>query len=123
RDDLRLAPPALREQRTDRSIDHAGRQRPLLPRPSLALEEAAGDLAGGVHPLLDVDRQGEEVDVADVACGRGRQDHRLALGHDYGAAGLLGELAGLESDLTVSNLDGEPAHISTHMFLSVPPPV
>ena len=38
---------------------------------ALALEEAAGDLAGGVHALLDVHREGEEVDVAR-ACPRWR---------------------------------------------------
>src|SRR5438270_2764968 len=32
-----------------------------LPISALTLEEAAGDLAGGVHPLLDVDGEREEV--------------------------------------------------------------
>ncbi len=67
RDELRLEAPALGEQRPDRPVDHAGGQRALLPRAALALEERAGDLAGGVHPLLDVHRQREEVDVAEVA--------------------------------------------------------
>src|SRR3712207_7042361 len=31
--------------------------------PALAAEERAGDAARGVHPLLDVDRQREEVEV------------------------------------------------------------
>ena len=71
----------------------------LLAGAALALEERAGDLARGVHALLDVDGQREEVDVAEVARGRGAEDHRVALADDDGAGGLLGHLAGLEGDL------------------------
>ena len=48
----------------------------LLAGAALALEERAGDLARGVHALLDVHRQREEVDVAQVAGGRGAEHHR-----------------------------------------------
>ncbi len=64
RHQLRLEAPALGEQRADRAVDHARGQRALLAGAALALEERAGDLARGVHALLDVDGQGEEVDVA-----------------------------------------------------------
>ena len=67
RDELRLVAPALREERAQRAVDHAGDQRRLLAGAALALEERAGDLAGRVHPLLDVDRERHEVDVAQVA--------------------------------------------------------
>ena len=71
RDELRLAAPALGEERAQRAVDHARDQRALLAGAALALEERAGDLARGVHALLDVHRQREEVDVAQVAGGRG----------------------------------------------------
>ena len=61
RDELRLVAPALGEQRPDRPVDHARGERRLLAGAALALEERAGDLAGGVHPLLDVHGQREEV--------------------------------------------------------------
>ncbi len=96
---LRLEVPALREERADRAVDHARGQRALLARATLALEERAGDLARGVHALLDIHRQREEVDVAEVADGRGAEDHRVALADDDRAGGLPGHLAGLERDL------------------------
>ena len=105
RHDLRLAVPALREQRPDRPVDHARGEDALLGGAALALEEAAGDLPGGVHPLLDVHRQGEEVDVAEVAGGRGAEHHRVAGADDDRAACLLGELAGLEADLGACDVD------------------
>ena len=83
----------------DRPVDHARGEDALLRRAALALEEAAGDLPGRVHPLLDVHRKGEEVDVADVAGRRGAEHHGVAGADDYGAACLLGKLAGLEADL------------------------
>jgi hypothetical protein len=98
RHELRLVVPALGEERADRTIDHARGQRALLARATLALEERAGDLARGVHALLDVHRQREEVDVAQIADGRGAEDHRVALADDDRAGGLLGHLAGLERD-------------------------
>ena len=64
RHELRLAPPALGEERTQRAVDHACGERALLTRAALAAEERAGDLARGVHSLLDVDGEREEVDVA-----------------------------------------------------------
>ena len=113
--------PALREERADRAVDHARGERGLLAGATLALEEAAGDLARGVHALLDVDGQREEVDVAEVACGGGAEHHRVPCGDDDGAARLLGELAGLERDLGSADLDGDAAHSISHMFLSPPP--
>ncbi|HTZ04647.1 MAG TPA: hypothetical protein VMB53_02730 [Gaiellaceae bacterium] len=108
-DDLHLVLEALRPQRPDRAVDHARREdRPLRGAP-LALEEAARDLAGGVHPLLDVDRQGEEVGVLPrfgAALGGG-EHHRLAGTDDDGAVRLLRELAGLEADLLCPYLDGD----------------
>ena len=82
-DDLDVLVVAVRKQRTDRPVDQPGGQRLLLVRAPLALEEAAGDLPGGVGPFLIVHRQGEEVDpLAGLLGGHGRhQDHRVPVAH------------------------------------------
>ena len=60
-DDLRLVEEARREERPDRPVDQARGQRLLFRRPALALEEAAGDLAGGEGLFLVVDGEREEI--------------------------------------------------------------
>ncbi len=110
RDELRLITPALGEERADRPVDHARGQRALLARAALALEEGAGDLARGVHPLLDVHAQREEVDVAEVAAVAVFEHHGVALTDDDGAGCLLGHLARLEGDLGAGDLDGDRGH-------------
>ena len=114
-DELRLVAPALREQRADRAVDQARGERALLAGAALALEERAGDLARGVHPLLDVDGEREEVHVAQVACGGGGQDHRLARLDDDGTGGLLGHLAGFEGDLLARDLHGDARNGVRHI--------
>ena len=90
-------------------------------RPS-RLKKDPGILPAGVHPLLDVDRQREEIDVAEATGGRGGEDHRVALADDYGTGGLLGHAAGLERDLTAGDLHGDPGYgVTAHVvaaFLS-----
>ena len=81
---------------------------PFSPARPSRLKKRAGDLARGVHALLDIHRQREEVDVAEVARGRGGEHARVAGGDDDGAGGLLGQLARLEGDLGSADLDGRP---------------
>ena len=119
RHELRLVVPALGEQRAQRTVDHAGDERALLAGAALALEERAGDLARGVHALLDVHRQRQEVDVALVSCSGGAEHHGVALLDDDGAGGLLGQLARLERDLGSADFDGDAGHVR-HMVLSSP---
>src|SRR5690606_17885973 len=72
---------------------------------ALATEERAGDAARGVHPLLDVDGEGEEVEVLLrlVRHGGRREHHGVVVEVDgHGAGGLLGEAAGLEADLATT---------------------
>ncbi len=116
-DQLGLVVPALREEGADRAVDHARRQRRLLAGPRLAAEERARDLARGVVLLLDVDGQREEVDIAEVAHRRCAEDHGVTAADDHGAAGLTGELAGLEGDLLATDLGRDAAHVKhTHVF-------
>ena len=119
RDELRLAVPALGEERAQRAVDHAGDEGALLAGAALALEEASGDLARGVHALLDIHRQREEVDVTRVAGGCGAQHHRLASANDHGSGSLLGKAPRLERDLGSADFDGNTMHFR-HMFLSRP---
>src|SRR4051812_40249514 len=119
RDELRLAVPALGEERAQGAVDHAGDERALLARAALALEERARDLARGVHALLDVHRQREEVDVTRVAGGPGGPHHRLTGAPHAGSGGLLAKAARLERNLGPADLDGDPMHFR-HMFLSRP---
>ncbi len=115
RHELGLIAPALGEQRADRAVDQARGERRLLPRAALALEERAGDLPGGVHPLLDIDGEREKVHVAEIPRGGGTQDHGVARADDDGAGGLFGQLAGLERDLFALDLDGHARNGVRHI--------
>ncbi len=108
-DDLHLVAEALRPERPDRAVDHPRGEGGALAGASLALEEAAGDLARGVHALLDIDRQRKEVGalagLRPSDCGG--ENHRLATADDDCAIRLLREVAGFEADLLLSHLDGD----------------
>src|SRR5205085_4553512 len=96
---------SLRPERPDRTVDHARRQDRALGRSSLTLEKTAGNLPCGVHPLLDVDREREEVRALArlLTAHRRREHHRLAGPRDDGAVGLLRELAGLEREVLLAD--------------------
>ena len=108
-DHLNLVAEALRPERPDRAVDHPRREDGALGRAPLTLEEAARDLAGGVHPLLDVDGEREEVcALARLGAPLGRgEHHRVATANDDGAVRLLREVAGFEADLLVPDLNGD----------------
>jgi hypothetical protein len=118
-DELGLVAPALREERPQRTVDHARDQGRGLTRAALALEEGAGDLPGRVHALLDVHRERHEVDVAEVARRRGGEHAGVAGGDEDGARGLLGQAPRFEHDLASADLDGDVVHFC-HVFLSEP---
>ena len=124
RHELRVIAPVLREERAHRTVDHARRERRLLPRAPLALEERAGNLPRRVHALLDVHRQGQEVHVAHASRDCGREDHRVALADDDCSGGLLGHPAGLKRDLAAGDLHGDPRNgVTAHIHCLPVPPV
>ncbi len=96
-DDLGVVDVALGEERAQRAVDQAGGDDLLLGRPALALEEAAGDAAGGVGVLPVVDGQRQEVAgrrSVGIHAGGG-QHHGVAVADRAGAVRLLGQVAGL----------------------------
>jgi hypothetical protein len=95
----------LGEGGAQRAVDQPGRQDGRLRRPALTTEEAAGDLAGGVHALLDVDGEGHEVELLFGVLGRRGGDQQLGLAQPDkdGAACLLGQLAGLQIEITAAD--------------------
>ena len=101
-DDLDLVAQALGEARAQRPVDQAAGEDRVLTRPAFAAEERAGDAPGGVHPLLDVDGEREEVEVVlRVLAHRGRGQHDgVAELRECGAGGLAGQAARGEGDLT-----------------------
>ena len=103
-DHLRVAAPALGEQRTDRAVDQARGQRFLFGRTALALEIAAGNLAGGVIFLVVVDGQREEVDAVLGLLGGddGGEHGGLAVGGQHGAVGLTRDFAGFQRELAAA---------------------
>ena len=100
-DDLDLVAQTRDERRAQRPVDQTAGQDRVGGGTALAAEERAGDATRGVHPLFDVDRQREEVEVVlgGLAGGGRRQQHGLVVEvGDDGAGGLLGQPAGLEAD-------------------------
>ena len=107
-DDLGLVAEAVGEGRAQRAVDQAAGEDGRVGGTALPAEERAGDAPGGVHPLLDVDGEGEEVDALADALGGvgGDQDVGAADPGDDGALALVGELAGLEREGLVGAADG-----------------
>ena len=100
-DDLDLVAETVDERRAQRAVDQTADEDRLGGGAALATEERAGDLAGGVRALFDVDGQREEVEAfARVLAGAGgREEHRLFVEvRGDGALRLLRETAGFEPD-------------------------
>ena len=107
-DDLNFVEEAVRKERTDRTVDQAARQRFLFGRTTFTLEEAAGDLAGGVGLFNVVDREREEVLTGlRFLLGDDRgEDDRIVHAADAGAGRLAGDLTGFERDVVVAEAEG-----------------
>ncbi len=95
-DDLHLVAEHLGKERPDRPVDQARGQDLLLDGRSFALEVATGNAPTRVSALTIFDGERKKVLGLTSASGRhaGGQDHRPAVANDYGAVGLLGDVAG-----------------------------
>ena len=89
------------EEGAECAVDEACNQDFAVVGLAFALHEAAGIAAACGVFLLIFYLKGHEVRVGFRVLGRyhGRQQHRVALLHDHGAVGLLGQLAGLDHNL------------------------
>ena len=107
-DDLGLVAEAVGEGRAQRPVDQAAGEDGGVGGTALPAEEAAGDAPGGVHPLLDVDREREEVDALTHALGGVGGDQCFGAGDlgDHGSLALEGQLARLEREGLVGAADG-----------------
>ena len=108
-DDLGLVAEALGERRAQRPVGQAAGEDGVLGRTAFTTEERAGDLAGRVRPLLDVDRQREEVHARharSLAALAVVSTRRATDGGHDGALDLRGKLAGLEGECLVGSRDG-----------------
>jgi hypothetical protein len=105
-DHQNLVVEARREQRPDRPVDQPRGQHLLLGRPRLALEKAAGHLAGGVVALLVMYRERQEIHPRLRLLGEGHVGHdaRIAQRGNDRAVGLTGHPARLEGERLLTPL-------------------
>ncbi len=97
----------FRKQRPDRPVDQAGLQHLGLGWPAFALEEAAGNFAGGERLFLVIDRQREKVlprSRGPYPDGRAQHDRVAVAGHDR-AISLTGDLTRLQDQLAPSPVE------------------
>ena len=123
-DDLHFVEEALREERADRTVDQARNQGFAFRRAAFALEETAGNAAGGVGLFLIVDGQREEILARlDFVLGdHGDQHHGVVHVDDDGAGSLAGDFTGFQGDLMTAEgkrfLDS--AHTSSFQSKNAP---
>ena len=100
-DDLGLVAVAVGERRAQRAVGEPAGEDGLVGGTALPAEERAGDLPGRVHPLLDVDGEGEEVDpLPHALVGVGGDQHDgFADAGGHGTLRLLRKLAGLKGEV------------------------
>ena len=100
RDDLGVVEVALREERTQRTIGHAGSEDFLLGGTTFALEVSAGEFADCCGLFLVFDGERKEILTFLDCCGRdGCDDHDgIAAADGYGAVGEFREFAGFKDD-------------------------
>ncbi len=101
RDNLGIAAPAVREQRTNRAIHQPRHQGLAFGRAPLALEIAARNAAGCEESFLVVAGQRHEIDAFLRLLRRhnGCKDGGLAVAGEYCSVRLSGYFAGFENEL------------------------
>ena len=93
-DNVNLVAESIGEARADGTVDHARGKGGLLGRTTLALEITTGNTSGGVHLLVEVHRQREEVVVlALFGNDNGIEHGGIALLNEDGTGCLLGKLS------------------------------
>ena len=119
-DDLGFVQEAFGEQRADRPIDQAAGENFLFRGTSLALDEAARNLAGGVSVLAIIDGEREESGsrLGLVGHTSGDQDHGVTGTNDNSAVRLFGHLTRLEGDLAAAQVY---FNYVMHSFLNLQP--
>ncbi len=107
--DLDVVVVAVGEERTDRTVAHAGREDLLARRTRFALEEPAGELARRVELLAILALQREEVDSFPrrVGVGDRREDGRVTVRDGDGSGGLLRQEPGLDHEVRPRDVDLE----------------
>ena len=107
--DLDVVVVAVGEERTDRTVAHAGREDLLARRTRFALEEPAGELARRVELLAILALQREEVDPfpGRVGVGDRRKDGRVTVRDGDGSGGLLRQEPGLDHEVRPRDVDLE----------------
>ena len=118
RHDQHFVAEAVDEERTDRTVDQAGDERLFLRRTRLALEEAAGDLAGCVVLFLVVNGQREEVLARLRRFREGHVGHHLGFAQrrDHRPIGLTRNFPGFQSERFIAPLDRFLGHIEHVSF-------
>ena len=106
------------EQGADGPVNDAAGEDALLAGAALPAHEAAGDAAHGVHLLLEVHAQGEEVDAVarTGGGGGGAQDGGLTVGDQHGGVGQLRQLAGLQGQRAARQVHGVLAVVGELLF-------
>ena len=107
----------LRKQRTHRTVDDTGSQDCMLAGFSLSLVEAAGNLSYGVHLLLVLYAQGEEIDTLTgfVGCSGGAQNGGVAKVHESCTVSLFCNSADIYAQRSSGEFHGKRL---IHMFFS-----
>ena len=94
-DDLHFVEEAVREKRTNRTVDQTAREGFVFRRTAFTLEEATGELAGSISLFNVVDSKREEVltGLGFLLGHNGSQNNRVAHLNDNGAGSLASNFA------------------------------
>src|ERR1700691_2401517 len=106
-DDLGFMQETFGEQRADRPVDQPAGEDFFFRGPSLAFDEAARNLAGGVSILAIIYRERKEAGIRLRLFGHAGADQHYGISatHDDRAVRLLGHSARFEGDLAASQID------------------
>ena len=103
------------EQRAGGAVDHPRGKRLFGARAGFALDEAAGELTGGVGPLAVLHLEGEEGAAGDGVPGDdGTQDDGVLVPDEDRPVGLLRDLTGFEGEGPTTEWDFDRTMADRH---------